>query len=163
VDFEEVFVLVTRIETVRLLIIALAARSGWKVHHMDVKSAFLNGDFVEEVYVQQAPGIVVEKGNGKVLKPKKALYGLCRAPRACNARLDKEMLKLGFVKTPLEHAVYRRSDNNGNFLLVGVYVDDLIITGPSQDSIDAFKKQMMKSFSMSDLGLLTYYLGIRVD
>jgi hypothetical protein len=46
--------------------------------------------------------------------------------------------------------------------MVGVYVDDLIITGPSQESITAFKHQMMKSFSMSDLGLLTYYLGIQV-
>jgi hypothetical protein len=53
VDFEEVFAPVARIETVRL-IIALAAKSGWKVHHMDVKSAFLNGDLIEEVYVQHS-------------------------------------------------------------------------------------------------------------
>jgi len=57
VDFEEVFAPVARIETVRLLL-ALAARCGWRVHHMDVKSAFLNGDLVEEVYVQQPPGFV---------------------------------------------------------------------------------------------------------
>jgi hypothetical protein len=162
VDFEEVFAPVARIETVRLLI-ALAARSGWKVHHMDVKSAFLNGDLSEEVYVQQPPGFVVKNGSGKVLKLRKALYGLRQAPRAWNARLDKELLKLGFVRNPLEHAVYKRSDQNGNFLVVGVYVDDLIITGPSQDSIAVFKRQMMKSFNMSDLGLLTYYLGIQVN
>jgi hypothetical protein len=162
VDFEEVFAPVARIETVRLLI-ALATRSGWKVHHMDVKSAFLNGDLSEEVYVQQPPSFVVENGSGKVLKLRKALYGLRQAPRAWNARLDKELVKLGFVRNPLEHAVYRRSDQNGNFLVVGVYVDDLIITGPSQDSIEAFKRQMMKSFSMSDLGLLPYYLGIQVN
>ena len=161
VDFEEVFAPVARIETVRLLL-ALAARCGWRVHHMDVKSAFLNGDLVEEVYVQQPPGFVVENGNGKVLKLKKALYGLRQAPRAWNARLDKELLKLGFVRNPLEHAVYRRAENKG-FLLVGVYVDDLIITGTSQESIDAFKKQMMSTFSMSDLGLLSYYLGMEVN
>ena len=161
VDFEEVFAPVARIETVRL-IIALAAKSGWKVHHMDVKSAFLNGDLIEEVYVQQPPGFVVENGSGKVLKLRKALYGLRQAPRAWNARLDKELLRLGFEKNPHEHAVYRRGDSSGNFLIVGVYVDDLVITGPRQESIDAFKRQMMESFSMSDLGLLTYYLGIQV-
>lgn len=155
------FALVARIETVRLLT-ALTARSGWKVHHMDVKSAFLNGDLVEEVYMQQPPSFVVENGSGKVLRLRKALYGLHQAPRAWNARLDRELLKLGFVRNPLEHAVYRRSENS-DFLLVGVYVDDLIITGPNKDSIDKFKKQMMQSFSMSDLGLLTYYLGIQVD
>ena len=160
-DFDEVFAPVARMETVRLLL-ALAAQKGWQVHHMDVKSAFLNGDLSEEVYVQQPPGFVVENGSGKVLKLKKALYGLRQAPRAWNERLDKELLKLGFVKNPQEHAVYRRSDKT-SLLLVGVYVDDLIITGSSRAIIDAFKKEMMGSFSMSDLGLLSYYLGIQVE
>ena len=97
VEFEEVFSPVARMETIRLLI-ALAAQRSWEIHHMDVKSAFLNGDLMEEVYVQQPPGFVVENGSGKVLKLRKALYGLRRAPRAWNARLDKELLKLGFVK-----------------------------------------------------------------
>jgi hypothetical protein len=77
VDFEEVFAPVARIETVRLLL-ALAVRHGWKVHHMDVKSAFLNGDLVEEVYVQKPPGFVVEKGDGKVLKLKKLYMAYIR-------------------------------------------------------------------------------------
>jgi len=71
-------------------------------------------------------------------------------------------VKLGFVRNSLEHAAYRRAEYKGNYLLVGVYVDDLIITGPSKESIDLFKKQMMESFSMSDLGVLSYYLGIQV-
>ena len=161
VDFEEVFAPVARIETVRLLI-ALAALKGWQVHHMDVKSAFLNGDLREELYVQLPPGFVVKDGSGKVLKLKKALYGLRQAPRAWNARLDSELVKLGFVRNPLEHAVYRRLGKDG-LLLVGVYVDDLVITGSSNTSIESFKKEMMSSFSMSDLGLLSYYLGFQVD
>jgi len=128
---------------------------------MDVKSAFLNGDLMEEVYVQQPPRFVVEGGSGKVLKLNKALYGLRQAPRAWNAKLDSELIKLGFERNPLEHAVYRRKHSDG-FLLVGVYVDDMIITGPSKANIVAFKKEMMKSFSMNDLGLLSYYLGIQV-
>jgi hypothetical protein len=74
VDFEEVFAPVARIETVRVLL-ALAARGGWEVHHMDVKSAFLNGDLSESVFVKQPPGFIVGKGD-KVLKLRKALYGL---------------------------------------------------------------------------------------
>ena len=54
VDFEEVFAPVARIETVRVLL-ALAAKGGWEVHHMDVKSAFLNGDLAESMYVKQPP------------------------------------------------------------------------------------------------------------
>jgi hypothetical protein len=161
VHFEEVFAPVARIETVRLLI-AISTQKGWQVHHMDVKSAFLNGELREEVYVQQPPGFVVQGSNGRVLKLKRALYGLRQAPRAWYARLDSELTKLGFTRNPLEHAIYKRSNQSG-YTLVGVYVDDLIITGPSNVNIAAFKEDMKRSFSMSDLGLLSYYLGIHVD
>lgn len=84
IDFDDAFALVARMESVRLLL-ALAAQEGWRVHHMDVKSAFLNGDLKEEVYVHQPPGFVIPGKEGKVLRLRKALYGLRQAPRAWNA------------------------------------------------------------------------------
>ena len=80
VDFDEVFAPVARLETVRLLL-ALAASEGWPVHHMDVKSAFLNGELREDVYVAQPPGFVVAGKEQKVLRLIKALYGLRQVPR----------------------------------------------------------------------------------
>jgi hypothetical protein len=80
VNFDEVFAHVARIETVRVLL-ALAAQGGWEVHHMDVKSAFLNGDITKTIYVQQPCGFSVGSGD-KVLKLIKALYELRQAPRA---------------------------------------------------------------------------------
>ena len=71
------------------------------------------------------------------------------------------MVALGFVRSKLEHAVYKRSSSK-SFLIVGVYVDDLIISGPSVGDILKFKAEMRRKFSMSDLGLLSYYLGIEV-
>ena len=159
VDFEVVFAPVARIETVRVLL-ALAARGGWEVHHMDVKSAFLNGDLTESVYVKQPPGFIVGTGN-KVLKLRKALHGLRQAPRAWNAKLDKELIALGFAKSKLDHAVYRRA-NKETFLIVGVFVDDLIISGPCVRDIQQFKSEMKTKFSVSDLDLLSYYMGIEV-
>jgi transposase InsO family protein len=156
VDFEEVFAPVARVDSIRLLI-ALAAHESWEIHHMDVKTAFLNGDLKEEVYVAQPPGFEIEGKEQKVLKLHKALYGLKQAPRAWNEKLDKTLVDLGFEKCPREPAMYRRSK-----LIVGVYVDDLIITGPSTTEIGKFKEQMKNLFSMSDLGLLSYYLGIEV-
>jgi hypothetical protein len=79
IDFEEVFAPVARMESVRLLL-ALAAAKDWQVHHLDVKSAFLNGDLAEVVYVKQAPGFVVKGAEHKVLRLRKALYGLRQAP-----------------------------------------------------------------------------------
>jgi hypothetical protein len=68
-------------ESVRLLH-ALAAQEGWRVHHMDVKSAFLNGDLMEEVYMHQPPGFAIPDKEGKVPRLRKALYGLQQAPMA---------------------------------------------------------------------------------
>lgn len=160
VDYEEVFAPVARLEIVRLLL-ALAAHGEWQVHHMDVKFAFLNGDLMEEVYVQQPPGFSDSNSARKVLRLTKALYGLKRAPRAWNSRLDQELVRLGFCRSEEEHAVYRKGIGN-SLLMVGVYVDDLIIYGPNSKHIADFKQQMMQSFKMSDLGLLSYYLGMEV-
>ena len=75
IDYEEVFAPVARLETIRM-IIAIAAQYRWKIHQMDVKSAFLNGLLEEEVYVEQPEGYVAKGHEGKVLKLTKALYGL---------------------------------------------------------------------------------------
>ena len=127
---------------------------------MDVKSTFLNGELQEEVYVAQPAGFVIEGAEHKVLKLKKALYGLRQVPRAWNAKLDNTLLALGFQKSEAEHGVYIRGLGEAR-LIVGVYVDDLIITGRS--GINKFKAEMKKMFSMSDLGLLSYYLGLEVQ
>ncbi|CAA6674491.1 unnamed protein product [Spirodela intermedia] len=99
IDYDEVFAPVARLDTVRLLI-ALAAHEGWEVHHMDVKSAFLNGDLKEEVYVEQPAGFISTGNEHKVFKLKKALYGLHQAPRAWNAKLDETLLSFRFRRSP---------------------------------------------------------------
>jgi hypothetical protein len=76
--------------------------------------------------------------------------------------MDASLHTLGFSKSKLEHAVYRKGDDK-SFLLVGVYVDDLIITGTNPHDIENFKSEMQKLFKMSDLGLLSYYLGIEME
>lgn len=127
IDFDEVFAPVARMESVRMLL-AVSAQRGWPVHHMDVKSAFLNGELNEEVYVQQPPGFVAAGHEGKVLKLIKALYGLRQAPRAWNVKLDNSLRKLGFTRCTSEHGMYTRG-KEASRVVVGVYVDDLIITG----------------------------------
>lgn len=81
IDYEEVFAPVTRLETVRLLL-ALAAKNTWEVHHLDVKSAFLNGELHEKVYVVQSEGFVKKGARIQIYKLLKALYDLCQAPGA---------------------------------------------------------------------------------
>jgi hypothetical protein len=136
------------------------AQEGWQVHYMDVKSAFLNGDLKEEVYVRQPTGFIVTGQEDRVLRLKKALYDLRQAPQAWNLKLDDTLKGMGFTQSQHEHLMYRRSNGN-NILLVGVYVDDLVIVGSSLAAVEEFK-EMKKVFLMSDLGLLSFYLGIEV-
>lgn len=160
-DFDEIFAPVTRLETVRLLL-ALAAKNSWEVHHLDVKSAFLNGEIQEEVYVAQPKGFVKKRKEHLVYKLVKALYGLRQAPRAWYAKLSKCLEELGFSRCPYEHAVYTKRIRE-DLLIIGVYVDDLLVTGTKVSIIEEFKTQMNKRFDMSNLGKLSYYLGIEVE
>ncbi|GJX84602.1 zinc finger, CCHC-type containing protein [Tanacetum coccineum] len=160
IDYDEVFAPVARMETVRL-ILALSAYHGWEVHHLDVKLAFLHGKLKEEVYVTQPGGFKKPGNENKVYRLVKALYGLKQAPRAWNMKLDQTLKSLDFKKCTLEQAIYTRISKD-SMLLVGVYVDDLIVTGSSKKDLQKFKSQMEEKFEMSDLGLLAYYLGIEV-
>ena len=158
VDFDEVFASVARVETIRL-IIALAASNGWEIHHLDVKTAFLHGHLKEEVYVTQPEGFVVRGEEQKVYKLKKALYGLRQAPRAWNIKLNQILRVLKFERCSKEPSLYRKVVKQ-ELLVVVVYVDDLLVTGSSLRLIQEFKLEMATKFEMSDLGPLTYYLGI---
>lgn len=161
VDYQEVFAPVTRLETVRLLL-ALAAKYSWEVHHMDVKTAFLNGEINEDVYVAQPEGFEKQGCKHMVYKLLKALYGLRQAPRAWYSKLNKCLIELGFERCPYENAVYSKGTGD-DCLLVAVYVDDLLITGANGMKIKEFKQQMEENFEMTDLGKLCYYLGIEVN
>lgn len=160
IDFDEIFAPVTCLETIRLLL-ALAAKNSWEVHHLDVKTAFLNGEIGEEVYVTQPEGFVKKGQEKRVYKLLKSLYGLRQAPRAWYSKLNKCLESLGFVRCPYEHAVYIKREGEES-IIVGVYVDDLLITGTDMSLIRNFKEQMRNIFEMSDMGKLSYYLGIEV-
>jgi hypothetical protein len=144
IDSDDTFVLVARMESMRLLF-TLAAQEGWHVHHLDIKSVFLNGDLKEEVYVHQSLEFAIPGKEGNVLRLCKALYGLRQAPRAWNTKLDFTLKGMGFGQSPHKAAIYRRG-NGGNVLLVGVYMDDLVITGTKDADVTAFKEEIKTTF-----------------
>lgn len=152
VDFDETFAPVARIETIRL-ILALSAILGWKVYHMDVTVAFLHGTLKEKVYVEQPQGYELARSERKVYKLVKALYGLKQAPRAWNQRLDEVLLNLGFIKCQREAAFYVRAKLK-SLLVLGVYVDDLLVVGSCEEEVIEFKHEMSLRFEMKDVKLL---------
>ncbi|KAK4342495.1 hypothetical protein RND71_038311 [Anisodus tanguticus] len=131
----------------------------WKIHQLDVKSAFLNEYIEEEVYVEQLFDFAVRNHENKVLKLKKALYGLKQAPLAWNSCIDKYFQDNGFTRCLHEYSLYIKVHTNEDILIVCLFVDELILTG---SLFESFKKAMSLEFEMTDIGLMSYYLGQEV-
>lgn len=160
VDYSETFAPVARLDTIRFLL-AVSAQKSWKVFHLDVKSAFLNGVLQEEIFVEQPKGFEKQGEEHKVYLLKKALYGLKQAPRAWYSKIDAHLLSLGFVKSLSEATLYVKHKDN-DILILSLYVDDLLVTGNNTRLIDKFKQEMMQVFEMTDLGVMTYFLGMEI-
>ncbi|TYK08583.1 Retrovirus-related Pol polyprotein from transposon TNT 1-94 [Cucumis melo var. makuwa] len=160
VDYSNTFAPVARMDTIRLLF-AITAQKGWKLYQLDVKSAFLNGVLQEEIYVEQLEGCEKQGERNKVYLLKKALYGLKQAPRAWYSKIDEHLLSLGFLKSLSESTLYVKH-NGTSILIVSLYVDDLLVTGNNAYHIQNFKWEMMKMFEMTDLELMSYFLGIEI-
>lgn len=154
-DFDETFASVVKAPSYRLFF-TLAAKFRWKVHQMDVKTAFLNGDIEHEIYIEAPEGFGIPPGS--VLKLKKALYGLKQSPRQWYKKLRVFLENNGWIVSQFDQSVF--FNGKGTFLIV--YVDDILIFREDEDLIIAFKQTLVKTFQMTDLGRCSYYLGMHV-
>ena len=142
-------------------LLALAAIKDWELHHLDVKTAFLQGELTETIYMKQPEGFIQEGREDLVCELNKALYGTKQAPREWNRKLDKTLQNLGFKRMKTDNAIYIRS-TGPNILILAVYVDDLGLFGDSIDEVTKLKEELMKKFQMKDLGEMKYFLGMHV-
>ncbi|GJS62129.1 retrovirus-related pol polyprotein from transposon TNT 1-94, partial [Tanacetum coccineum] len=161
IDYDETFARVAQMDTVRA-IISLADPKGWLLYQLDVKSAFLNGELKEEVYVNQPQGFEVEGKEEKVYKLKKALYGLKQAPQAWYSQIDGYFKEKGFDQSESEPTLYVKNQGTSDILIVALYVNDLVFTGNNKKMIEDFKNEMMQKYEMSDLGILNHFLGMEI-
>ena len=160
IDFNETFAPVAKFNSIRVLL-ALAAQQDFEVHQMDVKTAFLNGDLEEEIYMQQPEGFISIGQEGKVCKLKRSLYGLKQAGRSWYHKIDTCFSELGLQRTHADNCVYQlRKD--GTIIIVAIYVDDLLILANDVTALNNLKLELGKRFDMKDLGEVHFCLGIQV-
>lgn len=160
-DYDKTYAPVARITTFRFLL-ALSNQFDLLIHQMDVKTAFLNGNLKEEIYMQVPPGVTAPKGY--VCKLNKALYGLKQSARCWYEQFDQVLRGINFKSSPVDPCLYMI--NKGHIsknIYVILYVDDLMITTHDQLTMTNFKNYLMKRFSMVDLGDIKLFLGIRVE
>ncbi|TFY59187.1 hypothetical protein EVJ58_g5934 [Rhodofomes roseus] len=161
-DYTETFSPVARFESVRYLL-AHAALEDWEIESMDVKTAFLNGDLDEEIYMEQPEGWAVPGKENWVCLLKKAIYGLKQASRQWNAKIHKSLLDLGFIRTYSDAGIYVFSrESEGHTCLIILYVDDLLLMGDSKLFIDNIKQRLSLEYQMTDLGAVQRFLGLHI-
>ncbi|KAH9743819.1 hypothetical protein KPL70_003436 [Citrus sinensis] len=160
IDFDETFAPVARLESIRMLL-AYACHKDFILYQMDVKSAFLNGYIMEEVYVKQPPGFENEKFPDHVYKLSKALYGLKQAPRAWYDRLKNFLLDNDFSMGKADTTLFVKHKNQ-DILIVQIYVDDIIFGSTNELLCKDFSSCMSQEFEMSMMGELKYFLGLQI-
>jgi transposase InsO family protein len=160
VDFEEVFTPVSRHPTVRAFL-AVAAIKDLEIEQLDVKTAFLNGELEEEIWVDQPEGYE-EGGPEKKCRLKKALYGLKQAPRAWYLKLSEEMEKLGYEPSTADSALLVKREADGEMTYAAVWVDDSLVVG-SKAAVKRTKKELARVFDVRDLGEAKYFLGMEIS
>nr|KYP57385.1 Retrovirus-related Pol polyprotein from transposon TNT 1-94 [Cajanus cajan] len=128
---------------------------------MDVKSAFLNGTISEEVYVNQSPGFENDLLSSYVFKLKKALYGLKQAPRAWYDKLSSFLTSNNFIRGKIDSTLFRK-ELKDDFIIVQIYVDDIIFCSTNENLYQEFSKLMQDEFQMSMMGELEFFLGLQI-
>jgi hypothetical protein len=160
IDYEEAFAPVACLEAIRILL-AFSVAKGFKLHQMDVKSAFLNGVLQEEVYVRQPPGFECEKYPHRVYKLRMALYGLKQAPRAWYGRLRGFLFERGFEMGMVDQTLFLLRQGR-DILIVQVYMDDIVFGSSSNSVVARFAEDMSREFEMSMMSELQFFLGLQI-
>lgn len=160
IDYFDTFSPVTRISSIRILF-ALASIHNLVIHQMDVKTAFLNGELDEEIYMDQPEGYVVKGKEHNVCKLVRSLYGLKQAPKQWHEKFDKVMLSNDFLINNADKCLYYKSDG-GSCVIICLYVDDMLIMGTNLEIVNETKSFLASSFDMKDMGTADVILGIKI-
>ncbi|CAI7876083.1 unnamed protein product [Closterium sp. NIES-54] len=159
VDFKELFAPVVKLTTLRTLL-AGAAIKGWVVKQMDVTTTFLNGVLEEEIFMAQPEGF--DDGSGRVLRLKKALYGLKHAPRQWYLKLRGVLEEIGFTPSSADYSLFMLGEGEQRSFMV-VYVDDILIFSPSSDLVKEVMLKLQDKFKCKALGDVSFYLGLHIE
>ena len=161
IDYDETFSLVVMLKSIRILL-AIATYYDYEIWKMDVKTVFLNGNLLEDVYMTQPEGFVDPKYPNRVCKLQRSIYGLKKTSQSWNLHFDEAVKEFGFMKNEDEPCVYKKVSGSAIFFLV-MYVDDILLIGNDISTLHSVKSWLGKFFSMKDLGEAAYILGIKIN
>uniref|UniRef100_A0A2N9FVA6 Integrase catalytic domain-containing protein n=1 Tax=Fagus sylvatica TaxID=28930 RepID=A0A2N9FVA6_FAGSY len=145
----------------RLVAKAMVASLNLELHQMDVKTAFLNEELDEEIFMDQPIGFVVKGQERKVCRLNRSLYELKQSSRQWYKRFHQEVIFNGFLMIEEDHCVYvKRSE--GSFIILSLYVDDILLAGNDKEFIKTIKEWLSSTFEMKDMGEASFVLGVKI-
>jgi len=160
IDYKETFSPVSKKDSLRI-ILALVAHYDLELHQMDVKTAFLNGDLEEEIYMDQPEGFVSTGKENMVCKLKKSIYGLKQASRQWYIKFNDTITSYGFVENTIDRCIYMKV-NGSMFVILVLYVDDILLATNNVAMLHDEKKFLSNNFEMKDMGEASYVIGIEI-
>ncbi|KAK1669147.1 hypothetical protein QYE76_057306 [Lolium multiflorum] len=160
IDYNETFSPVSSKDSFRI-VMALVAHFDLELHQMDVKTAFLNGDLDEDIYMTQPEGFVVEGKEHLACRLKKSIYGLKQASRQWYLKFDKIIRTFGFTENVKDNCIYVKFKGS-RFTILVLYVDDILLACSDKDMLHETKNFLSSNFDMKDLGEASYVLGIEI-
>jgi hypothetical protein len=143
-------------------VLALVAHYDMALEQMDVKTSFLNSDLEKQIYMEQLEGFSQPGHDDLVYKLKKSLYGLKQSPRQWYKRFDSYMIKIGYRRCEYDCCVYVRSLDDGSFIFLLLYVDDMLIAAKCIVKVNKVKVLLSTKFDMKDLDATKKILGIEI-
>jgi hypothetical protein len=161
IDFDEIFSPIVKMTSIRTILILVAVED-LHLEQLDVKTSFLHGDLEEEIYMQQPQGYEVKGNENLVCRLKKILYRLKKSPRQWYLKFDKFMIEQGYSRCHSDHCVYVKRLENGSYIILLLYVDDMLVAGSNMQDINVLKMKLANSFAMKDLGVAKKILGMRI-
>ena len=161
IDFDEIFSPIVKMTSIRT-ILSLVAVEDLHIEQSYVKTTFLHGNLEEQIYMQQPQGYEVKGKENLVCRLKKRLYGLKKAPRQWYFKFDKFMIEQGYIRCHSNHCVYLKRLENGSYIILLLYVDDMLVAGSNMQDINVLKNKLANSFVMKDLGATKKILGMRI-
>ncbi|CAI7886978.1 unnamed protein product [Closterium sp. NIES-53] len=159
IDFDQTFAPVSRHTSVRILL-AIAAARHLPLRQIDVKNAFLYALVDAVIYVEQLH--TYGKGDSRVCQLRKSLYRIKQAPRLWQQYLYNILLEIGFKQLPHDPGMYH-CDFGGEYILLMVYVDNLLYTGSSNELLEQFEKNLAGRIDITCNHVVKQFLGLNIS
>jgi len=160
IDYKETFSPVSKKDSFRI-IMALVAHYDLKLHQMDVKTAFLNGDLEDDVYMDQPVGFTKEGKEHMVCKLKRSIYGLKQASRQWYLKFNDTIVSFGFKENTVDRCIYLKVSGS-KFIFLILYVDDILLATNDLGLLSETKRFLSNNFEMKDMSEAYYMIGIEI-